>query len=101
MWAGSNPREPDRGGAAAAPGPGRSAAQNQVTQAERVAKLLFEAGAGAFKDAEQAESDLRSAQHDLQWVEGQLEAARNRVRAKQSPRPSLGLDNRVAPLERG
>ncbi len=59
-------------------------AQNQVTQAGRVAKrqrLLFEAGAGAYKDAEQAESDLRSAQHDLTTAEGQLDAARNHLRA--------------------
>ena len=49
-------------------------AQNQVTLAERVAKrqrLLFDAGAGAYKDAEQAESDLRNAQHDLKMAEGE------------------------------
>src|SRR5215813_14678222 len=59
-------------------------AQNQVIQAERVAKrqrLLFEAGAGAYKDTEQAESDLRNAQHDLKTAEGQLEGARNHLRA--------------------
>ena len=43
-------------------------AQNQLTLAERVAtrqKLLFEAGAGAYKDLEQAVSDLRNAEQDL------------------------------------
>ena len=58
-------------------------AQNQMAQAERVAKrqrLLYEAGAGAYKDLEQAGADLRNAQHDLKTSEGQLEAARNRLR---------------------
>jgi cobalt-zinc-cadmium efflux system membrane fusion protein len=58
-------------------------AQNQMTQAERVArrqKLLYEPDAGPFKDLEQAESDLRNAQHDLQTAEGQRNAARNRLR---------------------
>src|SRR5262244_3365118 len=58
-------------------------AQNQMAQAERVAKrqrLLYEAGAGAYKDLEQADADLRNAQHDLRTSEGQLEAARNRLR---------------------
>jgi membrane fusion protein, heavy metal efflux system len=59
-------------------------AQNQLSLAERVAKrqrLLYEAGAGAFKDVEQAESDLRNAQHDLKKSEGQLTAARNHLGA--------------------
>ena len=59
-------------------------AQNQVTLAERVAKrqrLLYEAGAAAYKDLEQAESDLRNTQHDVKTAEGQLEGARNRLRA--------------------
>jgi membrane fusion protein, heavy metal efflux system len=59
-------------------------AQNQLSLAERVAKrqrLLYEAGAGAFKDVEQAESDLRNAQHDLKTSEGQLTAARNHLGA--------------------
>jgi cobalt-zinc-cadmium efflux system membrane fusion protein len=59
-------------------------AQNQLTLAERVAtrqKLLHEAGAGAYKDLEQAESDRRNAEHDLETAQGQLEAARNRLRA--------------------
>lgn len=59
-------------------------AQNQLAQAERVARrqrLLYEAGAGAYKDFEQAESDLRNAQHDLKTSEGQLTVARNRLRA--------------------
>jgi cobalt-zinc-cadmium efflux system membrane fusion protein len=59
-------------------------AQNQLTLAERVAtrqKLLFEAGAGAYKDLEQADSDLRNAEHDLKTAQGQLEAARSHLRA--------------------
>ena len=59
-------------------------AQNQLMLAERVAtrqKLLYEAGAGAYKDFEQAESDRRNAEHDLKTAQGQLEAARNRLRA--------------------
>ncbi len=59
-------------------------AQNQLTMAERVAtrqKLLYEAGAGAYKDFEQADSDLRNAQHDVKTSEGQLTAARNRLGA--------------------
>jgi len=58
-------------------------AQNQRTQAERVAtrqQLLHEAGVGTYKDFEQAESDLRNTQHDLQTAETQREAARNRQR---------------------
>src|SRR6516165_8004012 len=46
-------------------------AQNQLTQAARVAtrqKSLYEAGVGAYKDVEQADADLRNAQHDLQTV---------------------------------
>ena len=59
-------------------------AQNQLTSAERVAKrqrLLYEAGAGAYKDVEQTESDVRNAQHDLTTSEGQLTAARNHLGA--------------------
>ena len=59
-------------------------AQNQLALAERVAKrqrLLFEAGAAAFKDLEQSESDFRNAEHDVKTAEGLLEGARNRLRA--------------------
>ena len=59
-------------------------AQNQLAQAERVARrqrLLFDGGAAPYKDFEQADSDLRNAQHDLKTAEGQLEAARNHLRA--------------------
>src|SRR5215467_1405681 len=59
-------------------------AQNQLSLAERVArrqKLLFDVGAGAFKDVEQAASDFKNAQNDLKTAEGQLTAARNRLRA--------------------
>jgi len=59
-------------------------AQNQRTQAERVAtrqQQLYEAGVGTYKDFEQADSDLRNAQHDLQTAKTQLEAVRNRLRA--------------------
>jgi len=58
-------------------------AQNQLTQAERVAtrqKSLYEAGVGAYKDFEQADADLRNAQHDLQTVTTQREAVRTRLR---------------------
>jgi membrane fusion protein, heavy metal efflux system len=58
-------------------------AQNQRTLAARVAtrqRLLHEAGVGTYKDFEQADSDLRNAQHDLQTAETQREAARNRQR---------------------
>jgi len=59
-------------------------AENQLSLAERVArrqKLLFDVGAGAFKDVEQAASDFKNAQNDLKTAEGQLTAARNRLRA--------------------
>jgi cobalt-zinc-cadmium efflux system membrane fusion protein len=59
-------------------------AQNQVVQAQNVAKrkqLLYEAGAGAYQDWEQAESDRRNAQHDLTTAEGQRDAARSHLRA--------------------
>ncbi len=59
-------------------------AENQVNLAERVArrqKLLYEAGAGAFKDLEQAASDFLNAQNDLKTAQGQVTAARNRLRA--------------------
>src|SRR5215471_18467359 len=59
-------------------------AQNQVAQAERVAKrqrLLFDGGAAPYKDLEQADSDLQIGEHDLKAAEGQLAAARNRLRA--------------------
>jgi len=58
-------------------------AQNQLTLAERVAtrqKSLYEAGVGAYKDVEQAESDLRNAQHDRQTAATQREATRTRLR---------------------
>jgi cobalt-zinc-cadmium efflux system membrane fusion protein len=58
-------------------------AQNQLAQAERVAtrqKALYEAGVGAYKDFEQADSDLRNAQHDRTTADTQREAARNRLR---------------------
>src|SRR5215813_311887 len=53
-------------------------AQNQLAQAERVAtrqRQLYEVGAGAYKDLEQADSDLRNAQHDVKTAAGQLAAA--------------------------
>ena len=59
-------------------------AANQLSLAERVArrqKLLYEAGAAAFKDAEQAATDFKNAQHDLKTAQGQATAARNRLRA--------------------
>jgi membrane fusion protein, heavy metal efflux system len=59
-------------------------AENQLSLAERVArrqKLLYEAGAAAFKDAEQAATDFKNAQHDLKTAQGQATAARNRLRA--------------------
>ena len=59
-------------------------AENQLSLAMRVArrqKLLYEAGAGAFKDLEQATSDFLNAQNDLKTAQGQATAARNRLRA--------------------
>lgn len=59
-------------------------AENQLSLAERTArrqKLLYEAGAGAFKDLEQAASDFLNAQSDLKTAQGQVTAARNRLRA--------------------
>jgi len=59
-------------------------ADTQLSLAERVArrqKLLYEAGAGAFKDLEQAETDFMNARNDLKTSEGQLTTARNRLRA--------------------
>src|SRR5262249_34787225 len=59
-------------------------AENQLGLAERVArrqKQLFDVGAGAFKDVEQAASDFKNAQNDLKTAQGQLTAARNRLRA--------------------
>jgi cobalt-zinc-cadmium efflux system membrane fusion protein len=44
-------------------------------------KLLYEAGAGAFKDLEQAASDFLNAQADLKTAQGQVAAARNHLRA--------------------
>jgi len=72
-------------------------AKNQVTQAERVArrqKLLYEVGAGPYKDLEQADSDLRNAQHDHQTAEGQLDAVRNRLRT-----PFGKSDTEIARIE--
>jgi membrane fusion protein, heavy metal efflux system len=71
--------------------------QNQVAQAERVARrqqLLYEGGAAPYKDLEQADSDLRNARHDLKTAEGQLEAARNRLRA-----PFGKSDTEIAQIE--
>jgi membrane fusion protein, heavy metal efflux system len=59
-------------------------AENQLSLAERVArrqKLLYEAGAGAFKDVEQAATDFKNAQNDLKTAQGQAMAARNHLRA--------------------
>jgi len=59
-------------------------AENQLSLAERVArrqKLLYEAGAGAFKDVEQAATDFKNAQNDLKTAQGQATAARNHLRA--------------------
>src|SRR5499433_1928191 len=72
-------------------------AQNQVSLAERVArrqKLLYEAGAGAFKDLEQAAADFLNAQNDLKTAEGQVTAARNRLRA-----PFGKNDSEIAKIE--
>jgi len=44
-------------------------------------KLLYDAGAGAFKDREQAASDSLNAQNDLKTAQGHVTAARNRLRA--------------------
>jgi cobalt-zinc-cadmium efflux system membrane fusion protein len=58
-------------------------ARNQVALTESIAtrkRLLYEAGAGAYQDLEQAESDHRNAEHDLNTAQGQLEAARNHMR---------------------
>jgi cobalt-zinc-cadmium efflux system membrane fusion protein len=72
-------------------------AENQVNLAERVArrqKLLYEAGAGAFKDLEQAAADFLNAQNDLKTAEGQVTAARNRLRA-----PFGKNDSEIAKIE--
>jgi membrane fusion protein, heavy metal efflux system len=72
-------------------------AENQLSLAERVArrqKLLFDVGAGAFKDVEQAASDFKNAQNDLKTAEGQLTAARNRLRA-----PFGKTDTEIAKIE--
>lgn len=72
-------------------------AQNQLTLAERVAtrqRLLYEAGAGAYKDVEQADSDRRNAEHDLKTAQGQREASRNRLRA-----PFGKSDTEIAKIE--
>jgi len=72
-------------------------AETQVSLAERVArrqKLLYEAGAGAFKDLEQAASDFLNAQNDLKTAQGQLTAARNRLRA-----PFGKSDREIATIE--
>jgi membrane fusion protein, heavy metal efflux system len=72
-------------------------AGTQLSLAERVAKrqqLLFEAGAGAFKDLEQAATDFMNAQNDLKATEGQLTAARNRLRA-----PFGKNDSEIAKIE--
>jgi cobalt-zinc-cadmium efflux system membrane fusion protein len=72
-------------------------AENQLSLAERVArrqKLLHEAGAGAFKDLEQAASDFLNAQSDLRTARGQVMAARNRLRA-----PFGKNDTEIAKIE--
>ncbi len=72
-------------------------AENQLSLAERVAtrqKRLYEAGAGAFKDLEQAASDFLNARNDLKTAEGQLTAARNRLRA-----PFGKSDTEIAKIE--
>ena len=72
-------------------------AENQLSLAERVAKrqkLLYEAGAGAFKDLEQAASDFLNAQNDLKTAQGQVTAARNRLRA-----PFGKNDGEIAKIE--
>ena len=72
-------------------------AETQLSLAERVAKrqkLLFEAGAGAFKDLEQAETDFSNARNDLKTTEGQLTTARNRLRA-----PFGKSDTEIAKIE--
>jgi membrane fusion protein, heavy metal efflux system len=72
-------------------------AENQLSLAERVAKrqkLLFDVGAGAFKDVEQAASDFKNAQNDLKTAQGQLTAARSRLRA-----PFGKTDTEIAKIE--
>lgn len=72
-------------------------AENQMNLAERVArrqKLLYEAGAGAFKDLEQAASDFLNAQNDVKTAQGQVTAARNRLRA-----PFGKSDGEIAKIE--
>jgi len=57
--------------------------RNQVEQARRVATRahdLFEVQAIAAKDVEQAQSDLRNAEHDVQAAEGTYAATRDRLR---------------------
>jgi membrane fusion protein, heavy metal efflux system len=72
-------------------------AENQLSLAERVAKrqkLLFDVGAGAFKDVEQAASDFKNAENDLKTAQGQLTAARSRLRA-----PFGKTDTEIAKIE--
>src|SRR4029077_2689412 len=72
-------------------------AANQLSLAERVGrrqKLLYEGGAGALKDLEQAASDFLNARNDLKTAEGQLTAARNRLRA-----PFGKNDGEIAKIE--
>jgi cobalt-zinc-cadmium efflux system membrane fusion protein len=72
-------------------------AENQVNLAERVArrqKLLYEAGAGAFKDLEQSAADFLNARNDLKTAEGQVTAARSRLRA-----PFGKNDSEIAKIE--
>jgi len=72
-------------------------AENQLSLAQRVAtrqKLLYEAGAGAYKDVEQAASDFLNAQNDLRTAQGQVTAARNRLRA-----PFGKNDSEIAKIE--
>src|SRR5262249_27947996 len=60
-----------------------SKAKNQLELAQRVAARqddLYRAKAVAQKDWEQAASDLRNAEHDLQAAEGAHSAARDKLR---------------------
>jgi cobalt-zinc-cadmium efflux system membrane fusion protein len=72
-------------------------AENQLSLSDRTArrqKLLYEAGAGAFKDLEQAASDFLNAQSDLKTAQGQVTAARNHLRA-----PFGKNDTEIAKIE--
>jgi len=72
-------------------------AKNQLSMAERLFRrqeLLYQAGASALKDLEQASTDFTNFETDLKTAEGQLTAARNRLRA-----PFGKSDTAIAEIE--